>query len=46
MIKELPEPTALQALQKFASIDTKTMRSKNVSVAETVVWVGVFVSFD
>jgi hypothetical protein len=33
MIKELPEATALQALQKFASIDTQTMRSKNVSVA-------------
>jgi hypothetical protein len=31
MIKDLPEPMALQALQKFSSIDTNQMRNKTVS---------------
>lgn len=30
MIKDLPEPIALQALQKFSSIDTNQMRNKTV----------------
>lgn len=31
MISELPEPQALGALQRFASIDTAAMRNKTVS---------------
>lgn len=30
MIKDLPEPLALQSLQKFSSMDRSTMRNKTV----------------
>jgi hypothetical protein len=33
MIKDLPEDLALQALQKFSSIDKNTMRNKTAYLA-------------
>lgn len=33
MVKDLPEDLALQALQKFSSIDKNTMRNKTAYLA-------------